>query len=160
MLLLAILPCRPSAFGTLRFPVSVRPLGSMAGTAALDELTPHIDIEDFFINIVEATEARAWHNQLSLSLVSSLRSGTVGRLRIYSHREKGLNPRPDEDEGDQTKGQLTEAKSKTKSPEACGSDTFEVWLRRPAQHYSSLDFWVNVCEVPNLHLSFVALQTP
>ena len=30
----------------------------MAGTAALDELTPYIDIEDFFINIVEATESR------------------------------------------------------------------------------------------------------
>ncbi|CAE7726525.1 unnamed protein product [Symbiodinium sp. CCMP2456] len=34
----------------------------MSGTAALDELTPHIDIEDFFANIVEATDSAGWVN--------------------------------------------------------------------------------------------------
>ena len=56
----------------------------MSGTAALDELTPHIDIEDFFVNIVEATET--WlpdkHQSSSILRVPTCIRGAPPRSKL------------------------------------------------------------------------------
>ena len=61
----------------------------MSGTAALDELTPHIDIEDFFANIVEATATWPWQSGIKSKLVGQSPLNTPG-IRVSNTRTVNL----------------------------------------------------------------------